>query len=350
MKKIIISAFLLGALLQADAVWAQNAATVSTNIKTEGDAKKLSEIMGGNMYIMMLSKLASLKASNTELRRVAGVIATDHQRFDGQLTALANRQNMAIDPDLREKYMAKLAKYDSKPVGTEWDDDITEELIDLHKDGIDMLQDAQGDVKDAQMKEMIAMPVKTMQGHLDMLMPLKSEVKKVTGATTPPVTGAVLNKEAMKDDSKDAKFVSDMMEANTYEVKLMELILKKGNHRDLKNAAQTMLEDHSNMMERLTVYATKKHYGVNAEDAADMNEKIAKWETKRGGMEWDADLVEELNDMHKDAIDQLQDAKTDVRDAELVTIIEDTLPILQRHQQSLDKLKDVVKKPWEEKK
>lgn len=350
MKKLIISAWLLGAMLQADAVWAQTS-TASSNIQTEGDAKKLSEIMGGNMYIMMLSKLASLKASNANLRRAAEKISADHQRFDGQLTALANTQHMAIDPDLREKYTAKIAKYDSKPTGAELDRDFIEELIDTHKDGLDMLKDAQGDAQNQQFNEMIGMPVTIMQGHLDMLIPLKNEVAKGTSAiSAPPVTGSVVNKEAMKDDAKDAKFVSDMMEANTYEVKLMELILKKGNHRDLKNAAQTMLEDHSNMLERLTVYASKKHYGINAEDVADMNEKVAKWEAKNGGMEWDADLVEELNDIHKDGIDMLQDAKTDVRDPELVTIIGDTLPILQRHQKALASLKDEVKKPWKDKK
>ena len=70
---------------------------------------------------------------------------------------------------------------------------------------------------------------------------------------------------------------------------------------------------------------------------------------EKGGMEWDADVIEELIDAHKDGIDMLQDALTDSKDDALRLIINDALPAMKTHLDMLEPLKETVKKPWKEK-
>jgi len=56
-----------------------------------------------------------------------------------------------------------------------------------------------------------------------------------------------------------------------------------------------------------------------------------------------------LIDIHKDGIDMLEDARSDVKDDELRNIFNDALPVMKSHLEMLEPLKSTVKKPWKNK-
>ncbi|HRO42793.1 MAG TPA: DUF4142 domain-containing protein [Flavipsychrobacter sp.] len=349
MKKLLLS-FILATATTSIPVFSYAQTSQKTTI-AEADGKFISELIAVNTYEMMLTRMASQKALSVELRKVAEMMSNDHQRMDSELTKYANRFNLAINPDKREKYVSKIEKWDGDAAGEEWDKDITEELVDIHRESLNTMKGAERTVKDQELKGLMAMYVPRMQQHLDHLIPLKANVKSgdVALAANPSVQQTNVAKDIPDGNEKDAKFLSDLRLMNSYELQLMEMILKKGNHRALKNAAQHMLEDHHKLEQRVNQYAKTKAYGNDPDEASKTTEKANKWRQKKGGKEWDADIIEELIDVHKDGIDMLEDAVTDVRDDELKALMTEALPSLKKHLDMLEPLKETVKKPWKEK-
>jgi predicted outer membrane protein len=155
-----------------------------------------------------------------------------------------------------------------------------------------------------------------------------------------------LAQDAKIMNGKDAKFTSDILSADNYTTWLLEIVPEKAQSEELKKIAQEMLPEHTNMRNQIQAYAESRGYGMNSDKIEKYTAKRAKWETKRGGKEWDADIMEELVDMHKDAIDMLEDAQKDVKDQELKQWIVEVLLKWQNHYAMLEPMKEQVKKPW----
>ena len=351
MKKLITASCLVALMISSPlTTWAQESQTAYNINGNEKESKIVSGIMAANNYNLLLMKMATTKAETQELRDAAQKMLTDHQRWDAQLTALANRLNLGMSADEREKYAEKLAKWDNDAPGPDWDADLVEELVDMHKDGIDMLKGAQASIEDNELKGLAEKAVPQLQAHLDILMPLKGRIKdgKGTRAATPPTERTDHALDMKAGDAEDEKFFSDLRLTNAYELRLVEMVFEKSGNRDLKNAAQQMIEAHQKMEQRTRDYATRKKFTIDADEGSQVNEKLAKWKDKKGGMEWDADVIEELIDAHKDGVDMLNDSRTDVKDIELRTMIEDALNTKEAHLEMLAKLKETIKKPWKE--
>lgn len=331
--------------------WSQDAQAAAAISGNEKEGKILSDVMATNSYSMLLMKIAMEKAQSQELRDAANRMIADHQRMDARLTATSNRLNLAMDPEQRAKYTSKLSKWDRDKVSTGWDADMIEELVDVHKDGIDMLTDAGAKAQDAELKALIEQSVPIMQQHLDLLMPLKSKVKdgKATAAATPSAVTTDVASDMASGNEKDAKFFSDLRAANLFELRMVEMVFKKSGNRDLKNAAQQMIETHQQLDQRTKEYGTRMRYAIDPDEGSKVAEKLAKWNDKKGGMEWDADIIEEMIDTHADGIDMLEDAQSGVQDEELKKMIQATIPTMKMHVQMLLPLKEKIKKPWKEK-
>ena len=349
MKKLLTVFLFFSALVSPIFAQAQDDGTRADINET--DARIIGEILAANSYEITLLKMAVEKATNQELRGAVTGMLAEQQKMDAEFTAYANRLNIRMNPEKREKYSGTAAQINDEQPGKTWDKNVVEELITMHRSELDMLQMAERDSKDEGLKQLSVNSMPVLQSNLDRLVLLRAIV---TGNTAPQPE---LTKEKVKADKKedlprgekkDAKYFSDVLQMNSYELQLMELILKKGNHRALRDAVQRMLEDHQKLDARLREYAAGHPVG-NIDITAQVLEKANKWRQKKGGMEWDADVIEELIDLHKDGVDMMQDSHNDVQDEALKMIINETLPVLQSHQQELKALKETVKKPWKKK-
>jgi len=345
MKKLLFPMLLGVAAFSSPAICAAQTSASSISEKT---GELVSELLAVNAYELMLTRMATEKATSNELRQTAEMMSGDHQRMDAELTRYANQFKLSLNPDKREKFDSKVQKRNDDPSGEEWDRDIAEELVDVHRETLNMLESMKRTAKDERLITMVGSYVPVMRRHLDHLLPLKEQLKD--GNTTPAATAAKEHTDAAgaipAGNEKDAKFLSDLRLMNDYELQLMELIFKKGNHRALKNAAQQMFEEHQKLDGTLSSYAQSHRYGNDPDESAKATEKANKWRQKKGGMEWDADIIEELIDIHKDGIDMLEDALTDVNDEQLKDLMNEELPILKQHLKMLQPLKETIKKPW----
>ena len=305
----------------------------------EGGA--LTRILALNQYESMLLKLAGQKGRSADLRQLADNMLQEQMRMGSQLNAHANRLNLPLDTGIRSAYVKQAAQWDTRPADGTWDVDMLAEITSVHEEMISRTKKGVASVQDAASKRLLEVSLPAMERHMDQLVLLKGNLSKVgSGALdrSPDQPGT-----AGTNADKDQKFFSDLRLTNTYELEMMELILKKANHRGLRDAARTILQDHRKLEAELVRYAREKQYAPNDGDAAKTNEKINKWRQKPGGMEWDADVAEELVDVHKDGIDMLEDAQGDAKDEALKRLMGRALPALRTHLQILEPLKDQMK-------
>jgi len=305
------------------------------------------ELMALNSYEISLLRLIPRKAQNGSLREHAAMMLKDHQLLNTMLTALANKKQTGSAASLTHSYTDRFRQFEVQSPGDPWDRAIVEELISNHRLMATLLESLGNDRNDKEYAQLAKQQLPVVQKHLDMLILLRSGSESLS---VPPVTPTVSVSAAGGSDKdaaeKDAKFLTDFMVMNHYAYSLAEMILKKGNHRDLKDAAQRLLEDHRQLSDRATAYATARQLPMEWEKGNDMAEKLAKWEGKRGGMEWDADMIEELIDAHKDGADMLEDARNDVRNQELKLLFTEALSAMRTHLDMFATLKEKVKKPW----
>ncbi len=309
----------------------------------KNDGKLLSDMMATNTYELGLMKVIMGKAQKPELKEAANTMLIDFQRWDAELTSLANRMNVSMPDEVQGRNNEKIAGWTRVQSGNRLDKDLVDELVNVHLRTVDMLQNAKGMTGNDQLKALTQQMIPAYQSHLDILVPMQNSMRD-KGTAAPDTRVEANITKAKKDD----KFLSDMVNANRYELGLLQLILKKSGNRDLKNAAQKMLSDHQMLADRAAAYSTAKGYKVDPDKMGKYNEKLQKWSGKKGGMEWDADMVTELVDMHKDGIDMLEDSRKDVQDEELRTIIEEALHPMRMHLTMLEPLKGQVKKPWKQ--
>ncbi|RYE24019.1 MAG: DUF4142 domain-containing protein [Sphingobacteriales bacterium] len=158
-------------------------------------------------------------------------------------------------------------------------------------------------------------------------------------------TGAMDMKKTEKMDKKTDKVIGDILGANMYQTKLLELTTQKAKDQMLKDAAAMMLPDYRKMGEELTAWASSHGYSTMASEPKKYEGKLAKWASHDQGLELDHDLGEELNDLNKDGIDLLQNAKEDTKDMELKGWIDGAVAKMKEHKGQLDALKERTKKP-----
>jgi len=191
MKKITR---ILGILSIASAV-AFNAAAQDNkmdkdNMKTEKSVRKtdkvLADIIGANEYEVWLLELVGNKARNEELKSVAAEILPQHRQMGEELKQWAMDNGYKTEAKKEGKYQQKINKWNSHQQGLELDYDLAEELVDIHKDDIDLLQNAKEDTKDAGLKAWIDKQIPVMRGHLVKLEPLKDKTKKPWKAENRP--------------------------------------------------------------------------------------------------------------------------------------------------------------------
>ena len=151
------------------------------------------------------------------------------------------------------------------------------------------------------------------------------------------VSGAFAQ-DTMKSDSKmqtsgknsDSKFMMMAATSGMNEIGLSNQALSKSSNEDVKNFAQTMVDDHTKASDELKSLATTKNVTLPTE--ADAKHKAAM--EKMSSMSGDAFDMEYIKTMVKDhekAVALFQKESTDGKDADAKAFATNTLPTLQGH-------------------
>lgn len=138
----------------------------------------------------------------------------------------------------------------------------------------------------------------------------------------------------------DSSFVVNALNTNRNEIIMLEAGIKMGTTRELKEHARMMLVDHNKLKNKLEDYANDKHYPALTKDWA--GKELSNMSTKTGKA-WDKAWASKMTDGHKDDVNFFEDARNNVKDSEIKSLIDNTLPTLHAHLDMMVNLKNDLK-------
>lgn len=133
----------------------------------------------------------------------------------------------------------------------------------------------------------------------------------------------------------DANVVGYLVSANKTDIEGGEAAVKKATDAEVKAFARRMVKEHGAALKQVEALATKLNITAPAtgddEIVEDHNEAMKDLAEKDKGESFDEAYIEHEIAMHKDLIDDLEDAREKTLNAELKAAIEATLPTLKAH-------------------
>jgi putative membrane protein len=153
------------------------------------------------------------------------------------------------------------------------------------------------------------------------------------------IEAGVDSMQANMQGNPEQDFVKDAVEMNTKELAWLNAGIAMGTDKELKDHAKMMLADHEAMGQEVSAYASAKGLEMPTVDTAgevNINEKK--------GRDWDRKWAEKMVDDHQKVINRFERAQENVNDAELKTMVTNTLPKLRHHLEMSEKLRDKLSK------
>jgi putative membrane protein len=143
------------------------------------------------------------------------------------------------------------------------------------------------------------------------------------------------------EKNPDSNFVVDVVMANGEEIKVLQAGEDMGG-KSVKEHARMMLADHKKLAKEMDDYAAKHNYTVAP---ADRDKQVSEVDDikKKTGKDRDKEWVDFLVGAHEKTIGKFEGAQNNVKDADLKTMIGNTLPTLHKHLDMLNKMKDEMK-------
>ncbi len=141
---------------------------------------------------------------------------------------------------------------------------------------------------------------------------------------------------------KDGQVVSDLIAANSEEVKVAELAKKKSANKEVKDIADMLIKDHTAALGDLRDLANRKGLTLQAEDTAASNKAYRDLEDEKA-KDFDKEWCSKLTDKHKNTIDKLEGLQNDNIDQDIKTWASTVLPKIRTHYDMLKACHDKMK-------
>ncbi len=130
----------------------------------------------------------------------------------------------------------------------------------------------------------------------------------------------------------DKAFIEKAAKAGQTEVQVSQIATERATNPSIKDFAQMVVSDHTQMNNELSALAATKGVALPATDA-----KIDKWSAKKA-TEFDKDYVKEMVEAHEDAVSLFEKAAKS-EDADIAAFAQKYLPKLQAHYTAAKDLK-----------
>jgi len=137
-----------------------------------------------NMADSSAGALASTKATNKEVKDFARLMMSEHHTLRQQGQQLAKQLNVTPEPPandpLKPLVQSETAALKSTPKGPEFDRVYIEQEITAHKAVLDLVNDAENQAQNEQLKALIEKAKPVIQKHLDQAEALRDKLGEAT--------------------------------------------------------------------------------------------------------------------------------------------------------------------------
>jgi putative membrane protein len=147
------------------------------------------------------------------------------------------------------------------------------------------------------------------------------------------------NSSSKKLSWSDRRFITKVAEGNQDEIQVAQLAIQRASSPDVKNFAQQLVNDHTQLGQELQTLASSKDVQLKADTKTPHEENKL---SKASGTDFDREFVKEMISEHKKDVKQFQDRVEDSKDSELKAFAQSTLPKLQHHLQMAQQLEQSI--------
>jgi putative membrane protein len=174
LKTLILSVGLLAAL----AIPWQASMAADEQAKANATEKKfIKKAANGGMMEVELGKVAAEKGQNQEVKDFGNRMAKDHSKANDDLKEVASKLGVTVPDKLNTKHQAALDKFSKMSSGDAFDKAYAKDMVNDHEKDVAEFEEAQKEVKNADLKQFIDSTLPVLKEHLDL-------AKKMKAATT----------------------------------------------------------------------------------------------------------------------------------------------------------------------
>jgi putative membrane protein len=128
----------------------------------------------------------------------------------------------------------------------------------------------------------------------------------------------------------DRAFLLDAVRRNAAQLKLAKLAHAKASRDDVKAYAKTILDEHLKLNQQLMAHATRQNVDLK-EQRGNETDDVAEQMKDQSGDAFDRAYVQHEIKAHEQAVQKYRDAAGQVKDPEVLSLINQALPALERH-------------------
>jgi len=136
----------------------------------------MTEAAKGGMAEVELSRLATTKAQNAEVKKFAQKMIEDHTNANTELKQLAGKKNVTLPTELDAEHKALKDRLSSLS-GAEFDKAYINAMVSDHEKTVNLFKTQADGGTDAETRAFAAKTLPKLQGHLDMIKGIESNKK-----------------------------------------------------------------------------------------------------------------------------------------------------------------------------
>lgn len=160
--KLMLALAGCAALAVSPALFAQSKSALAGQ-----DMKYFRQLAQGNMAEVEAGKAAQKKASSDEVKKFAAQMVEDHGRMLEEQKQMAKKKNAHLPRSAGKEHQAGLKKL-QQASGERFDQAYMDDMVKDHEKDLKLVQEAQKNVKDPELKAAVEKAVPVIQKHLEM--------------------------------------------------------------------------------------------------------------------------------------------------------------------------------------
>jgi putative membrane protein len=140
-----------------------NGNMASNDLDDEAEEFMTKAALSG-MTEVELSKLAQEKGTRAEVKEFGQMMVNDHSAANQKLKGIAQSLNYTLPAQLDEDHQEKINKLQELS-GAEFDQEYVNMMVEAHNKDINLFEDMEDDIDNAQLKQFISTTLPTLRQH-----------------------------------------------------------------------------------------------------------------------------------------------------------------------------------------
>ena len=322
------------------------------------DSAFVDKVVSSNMAEISMARIAQVRAQNPDVRQFAARMERDHSKAYQDMILIVSEQRIAIperplgvdDQQVRHCSGAEIVR--------NFDQEYMKMMVDNHQKSVDLLTRASKELKNEKLKGYAEKTLPTVKEHAKLAKEIYVKVGgtevRDTGSATPTDDHRGRTDDRRTDDRRrddrqrderrddrraddrgagkaltDQEFVTKAASSGKAEVAIGKAGQEKAQNADVKKFADRVVTDHTKANEELMRIAKDAEINIPDRPAAEHANKVKHFEGDTRN--FDREFVNHMVDSHTKGVELFTKASKELKNEQLRSFAEKTLPTLKEH-------------------